>query len=255
MRNVSRTGPSPSKSSSTRSRAPRPRRTCNKNLCIPPGHRPPVPSPHVSVYTDFEENRIKHLEMIQAVISRLGTNSFLVKGLAVTVSGAFLGFAVSGKEWGLALAGLLPVMMFWYLPSLRARQLDSRALPSAHSAPRCPPRGTAHPRGRTEPATDARCRPDANASRARRRCGPTRARDRHRATATSQGAAAHPHRRVVRQRQGRYPPDLPRHDPRRGRTPFWQGFAQRPKWRGPDVGRTRGHTRFRLWAWGGRPGG
>jgi hypothetical protein len=78
----------------------------------------------MSVYADFEENRVKHLEMIQAVISRLGTNSFLVKGWAVTVSGAFLGFAVAGKEWGLALAGLLPVVMFWYLDAyfLRAER-------------------------------------------------------------------------------------------------------------------------------------
>jgi hypothetical protein len=78
----------------------------------------------MSVYADFEENRVKHLEMIQAVISRLGTNSFLVKGWAVTVSGAFLGFAVAGKEWGLALAGVLPVMLFWYLDAyfLRAER-------------------------------------------------------------------------------------------------------------------------------------
>jgi len=69
----------------------------------------------MSVYSEFEDNRVKHLEMIQAVISRLGTDSFLVKGWAVTVSGAFLGFAVGGKEWGLALAGLIPVAMFWYL--------------------------------------------------------------------------------------------------------------------------------------------
>jgi hypothetical protein len=66
-------------------------------------------------YHEFEDNRVKHLDMIQAVIARLGGNSFLVKGWAVTVSGTFLGFAISGREWELAAAGLLPVALFWWL--------------------------------------------------------------------------------------------------------------------------------------------
>lgn len=79
----------------------------------------------VNDYSSFDEPRIRHLEMIQAVISRLGTNSFLVKGWAVTVSGAFLGFAIDGKKWGLALAGLLPTLLFWGLDTyfLRAERL------------------------------------------------------------------------------------------------------------------------------------
>jgi len=76
-------------------------------------------------YSSFDGHRVKHLEMIQAVISRLGTDSFLVKGWAVTVSGAFLGFAISGKEWGLAVAGILPALVFWGLDAyfLRAERL------------------------------------------------------------------------------------------------------------------------------------
>ena len=66
-------------------------------------------------YGDFDGNRIKHLEMIQAVISRLGTNSFLVKGWAVTVAAAFWGFAISDREWGMALASVLPIVLFWWL--------------------------------------------------------------------------------------------------------------------------------------------
>jgi hypothetical protein len=55
----------------------------------------------------------------------LGTNSFLVKGWAVTVSGAFLGFAIGGKEWALGVARLLPVALFWLLDAyfLRAERL------------------------------------------------------------------------------------------------------------------------------------
>jgi hypothetical protein len=78
----------------------------------------------MSDYTTFTDPKVKHLEMIQDVISRLGTNSFLVKGWAVTVSGAFLGFAIDSEEWGLALAGALPALIFWGLDAyfLRAER-------------------------------------------------------------------------------------------------------------------------------------
>ena len=41
------------------------------------------------------EARIKHLEFIQSVITRMATNSFLAKGWALTVAGALYGFAVN----------------------------------------------------------------------------------------------------------------------------------------------------------------
>jgi hypothetical protein len=82
----------------------------------------PVAETH---YGDFEGNRVKHLEMIQAVVARLASNSFLIKGWAVTVSGAFLGFAIGNKEWALAVAGLLPILLFWWLDGyfLRAERM------------------------------------------------------------------------------------------------------------------------------------
>jgi hypothetical protein len=69
----------------------------------------------MTAYEDFDEGRIKHMDMIQAVISRLGNDSFLVKGWAVTVSGAFLGFAVNASSWQLAAASLFPSVLFWSL--------------------------------------------------------------------------------------------------------------------------------------------
>jgi hypothetical protein len=76
-------------------------------------------------YEDFAERRVKHLEMLQAVIARLGTDSFLVKGWAVTVVGAFLGFAVNKDDVSLALVGLVPCVFFWGLDAyfLRAERL------------------------------------------------------------------------------------------------------------------------------------
>jgi hypothetical protein len=66
-------------------------------------------------YPEFEDNRVKHMEMIQGVISRLGTNSFLIKGWGITVAAAFWGFGIGEKEWGLALASLIPIALFWWL--------------------------------------------------------------------------------------------------------------------------------------------
>jgi hypothetical protein len=69
----------------------------------------------VDRYEDFVDNQVKHLEMIQAVITRLGGNGFLVKGWAVTVAGAVVGFAVDRQQWGLALVALAPTLLFWLL--------------------------------------------------------------------------------------------------------------------------------------------
>ena len=66
-------------------------------------------------YADYDANQIKHLEMIQAVIARLAQNSSLIKGWALTLSAAFYGFAISEDCSGLALAGLLPTVIFYGL--------------------------------------------------------------------------------------------------------------------------------------------
>jgi predicted nuclease of restriction endonuclease-like RecB superfamily len=66
-------------------------------------------------YQDLPDNQIKHLEMIQAVVARLGNNAFLIKGWAITIAGAFLAFAVNREKYGLALAALAPTILFWIL--------------------------------------------------------------------------------------------------------------------------------------------
>ncbi|UJA20479.1 hypothetical protein HJD18_09845 [Thermoleophilia bacterium SCSIO 60948] len=64
---------------------------------------------------------MKHLELIQAVITRLGNDGFYVKGWALTLAGAALGFAVAQSRWCLALVGLVPVVAFWGLDSYYLR--------------------------------------------------------------------------------------------------------------------------------------
>jgi hypothetical protein len=60
-------------------------------------------------------DQIKHLEFIQAVIIRLGTNSFLIKGWVLTIAAALFAFLVTDRSWALAVVGLVPLLAFWFL--------------------------------------------------------------------------------------------------------------------------------------------
>lgn len=76
-------------------------------------------------YDDFPDSRVKHLEMIQAVITRLSNEGFVVKGWAVTVAGVFAGLAINSDEWKLAAIACFTTLAFWILDTsfLRAERL------------------------------------------------------------------------------------------------------------------------------------
>jgi hypothetical protein len=59
--------------------------------------------------------KLKHLEFIQAVISRMATNSFLFKGWAITIAAALSGFAAVDTKHGLLVIALVSTLMFWAL--------------------------------------------------------------------------------------------------------------------------------------------
>lgn len=63
--------------------------------------------------------------MIQSVIARLGSDSFLVKGWAIAATGVFLAFAVGNDQPWLALPSVLISAMFWVLDTyyLRSERL------------------------------------------------------------------------------------------------------------------------------------
>jgi len=62
------------------------------------------------------EQRIKHLEMIQANIARMAQNSFVLKGWAVTLTAALLVLAAEpDKITGAASLYFLPAFVFWLL--------------------------------------------------------------------------------------------------------------------------------------------
>ena len=66
---------------------------------------------------DNLESRIRHLEMIQAVVTRMATNSFMLKGWAVTlVAGVFV-LAAKDSHPLYFLIAYIPVILFWFLDS------------------------------------------------------------------------------------------------------------------------------------------
>lgn len=66
-------------------------------------------------YDVVESQRISHLEMIQAVVTRLANEAALIRGWALTVSAAFFAFAAQSGSWRVAAVGMLPVSAFWGL--------------------------------------------------------------------------------------------------------------------------------------------
>lgn len=68
------------------------------------------------------DDRVKHLEMIQAVISRMAGNAFALKGWSVTVTAALLGVAAKGSNPGFAIVALYAALAFWGLDAYYLRQ-------------------------------------------------------------------------------------------------------------------------------------
>jgi hypothetical protein len=58
------------------------------------------------------EDRRKHLEFVQAVITRLAQSSAAAKGWSLTVAAAAFGFSAVQSEWYLGLLGLVALIAF-----------------------------------------------------------------------------------------------------------------------------------------------
>jgi hypothetical protein len=59
--------------------------------------------------------KLKHLEFIQAVITRMATNSFLFKGWAITIAAGLAAFAAVESRTTLLVLALASTVMFWGL--------------------------------------------------------------------------------------------------------------------------------------------
>ncbi len=69
--------------------------------------------------TQALEKKIKHLEFVQGVITRMNSNSFSMKGWMITILAAFLAVFAGSKglnELYLFIA-IIPTLLFWILDS------------------------------------------------------------------------------------------------------------------------------------------
>jgi hypothetical protein len=72
----------------------------------------------------MNEQTIKHLGFIQAVITRLAQNSFAYKGWSITLVAGIFALAVkeASLQYPLVLVALLPTVAFWGLDAYYLRQ-------------------------------------------------------------------------------------------------------------------------------------
>lgn len=71
---------------------------------------------------DTPEVRTTHLGLIQAVVTRMAQNSFLLKGWAVTLVAALFALAAADTREQIVLVGLFPALVFWGLDAYYLRQ-------------------------------------------------------------------------------------------------------------------------------------
>lgn len=64
--------------------------------------------------TNVEDKR-KHLEMTQAVISRMGSNSFVFKGWSVTIIAGLSAYATADSSKELLIVAALASSIFWFV--------------------------------------------------------------------------------------------------------------------------------------------
>jgi hypothetical protein len=64
---------------------------------------------------NMEDKKIKHLEFIQLVITRMNVNSFLLRGWAVTLVAALFAFAAKDTNIDYVLITYISTPLFWIL--------------------------------------------------------------------------------------------------------------------------------------------
>lgn len=61
------------------------------------------------------EEKIKHLEFIQNIITRMNSNSFTIKGWMITIVSALLAIYASNSNEIFIFVAIFPVVVFWFL--------------------------------------------------------------------------------------------------------------------------------------------
>lgn len=68
------------------------------------------------------DERLKHLDFLQATIARQASHSFAVKGWTLTVSAAVYAYTAAHLHWWLAVVALMPCVAFGWLDAFYLRQ-------------------------------------------------------------------------------------------------------------------------------------
>ncbi len=68
------------------------------------------------------EKKLKHLELIQNIINRMASNSFLIKGWCVTLVSAVFVLAAKDANTTFIAVAFFPVLIFWILNAYFLRQ-------------------------------------------------------------------------------------------------------------------------------------
>lgn len=68
------------------------------------------------------ENKIKHLEMIEAIIERMAKNSFQLKGWSITLISLVSAISAQGSDKRFIILAIIPILGFWFLDSFYLQQ-------------------------------------------------------------------------------------------------------------------------------------
>ena len=68
------------------------------------------------------ENKIKHLEFIQATITRMNQNSFQIKGWMITIISALLALYANSGNTIYTFIAIVPTIVFWFLDAYYLQQ-------------------------------------------------------------------------------------------------------------------------------------
>lgn len=65
----------------------------------------------------MSNEQLKHLDYIQAIITRLNSNSFMIKGWCITLTSALLALSATSKNVAIMVVAYIPILVFWLLDS------------------------------------------------------------------------------------------------------------------------------------------
>lgn len=66
--------------------------------------------------------KMKHLEFIQVIITRMNTNSFQIKGWTITIVSALLALYANNSNVAYIFIGIAPTILFWFLDAYYLQQ-------------------------------------------------------------------------------------------------------------------------------------